>query len=71
MHKKKAKKNFVPYLEGKDVQRYVVEFKELYLDYQPSIMARPTFQELHESPKILVRAIAQGLLELMTKQDFT
>lgn len=62
LHKKKAKKNSVPYLEGKDVQRYVIEFKDLYLDYQPSVMARPTFRELHQSPKILVRAIAQGLL---------
>jgi type I restriction-modification system DNA methylase subunit len=70
LHKKKAKKNFVPYLEGKDVQRYVVEFKELYLDYQPSIMARPTFQELHESPKILVRAIAQGLLGTYDEAGF-
>ncbi len=62
LHKKKAKDNFVPYLEGKDVQRYLIEFKDLYLDYQPTIMARPTFRELHESPKILIRAIAQGLL---------
>lgn len=62
LHKKKAKKNYVPYLEGKDVQRYVVEFKDLYLDYQPSVMARPTFREFHDSPKILIRAMAQGLL---------
>lgn len=62
LHKKRLKKNFVPYLEGKDVKRYVIEFKELYLDYQPSIMARPTFEEFQDSPKILIRAIAQGLL---------
>lgn len=70
LHKKKARDNFVPYLEGKDVQRYLIEFKELYLDYQPTIMARPTFRELHESPKILVRAIAQGLLGTFDNKRF-
>jgi type I restriction-modification system DNA methylase subunit len=62
LHKNKINANCVQYLEGKDVQRYFIDFKDWYLDYQPQIMARPTFRALHESPKILVRAIAQGLL---------
>ena len=61
LHKKRVNKRCVPYLEGKDVQRYVTNFKGWHLDYQPDIMARPTFRELHESPKLLVRALAQGL----------
>jgi hypothetical protein len=62
LHTRRVNRRCVPYLEGKDVQRYAIDFKDQYLDYQPSVMARPTFRELHESPKLLVRAIAQGLL---------
>jgi type I restriction-modification system DNA methylase subunit len=62
LHLKRKNKRCVPYLEGKDVQRYVIDFKGWYLDYQPAVMARPTFRELHEKPKLLIRAIAQGLL---------
>ena len=61
LHKGKSTDRCVPYLEGKDVQRYLIDFKGWYLDYQPAVMARPTFPELHENPKVLIRAIGQGL----------
>ncbi|MBP0612324.1 N-6 DNA methylase [Chryseobacterium sp. cx-311] len=50
-----------PYLEGKDVQRYAINFDNKYLQYDESIMSRPTFPELHTHSKILVRAISDGL----------
>lgn len=49
------------YLEGRDVGRYLIKKVEKYLEYDKDIMSRPTFPELHEQPKILVRAISGGL----------
>ena len=49
------------YLEGKDVGRNLIKNIEKYLEYDKDIMSRPTFPELHEQPKILVRAISGGL----------
>jgi len=51
----------VPYLEGKDVNRYYVGFENKYLQYDINIMSRPTFPELHEKNKLLIRAISDGL----------
>jgi hypothetical protein len=50
-----------PYLEGKDVHRYNINFEKKYLQYDSNIMSRPTFPELHENNKILIRAISDGL----------
>ncbi|MBF2091068.1 hypothetical protein H1R85_00955, partial [Flavobacterium psychrophilum] len=50
-----------PYLEGKDVHRYNIGFEDKYLQYDENIMSRPTFPELHENKKILIRAISDGL----------
>jgi len=70
LHRKSININDVPYLEGKDVQRYLINFKELYLDYQPLIMARPTIPAMHESPKILIRAIAKGLIGMYDENKY-
>ncbi len=51
----------VPYLEGKDVSRYYIDFNKKYLEYDINIMSRPTFPELHNKNKILIRAISDGL----------
>jgi hypothetical protein len=50
-----------PYLEGKDVNRYSIIFGNKFLEYDENIMSRPTFPELHEKSKILIRAISDGL----------
>ena len=50
-----------PYLEGKDVHRYNIGFENKYLQYDENIMSRPTFPQLHENKKILIRAISDGL----------
>jgi REP element-mobilizing transposase RayT len=53
--------NCKPYLEGKNVHRYIIDFNEKYLQYDEEVMSRPTFPELHENKKILIRAISDGL----------
>jgi type I restriction-modification system DNA methylase subunit len=50
-----------PYLEGKDVNRYYIRFENKYLQYDVNIMSRPTFPELHNKNKLLIRAISDGL----------
>jgi hypothetical protein len=50
-----------PYLEGKDVNRYYIGFENKYLQYDVNIMSRPTFPELHNKNKLLIRAISDGL----------
>jgi len=61
LHSTKLNKNYKKYLEGRDVNRYVVDFDNKFLEYDKNIMSRPTFPELHENNKILVRAISGGL----------
>ena len=60
----------VRYLEGKDVERYSINFKNLYLEYDPLVMSRPTFPELHEMRKILVRAMSNGLLSTYDNKGY-
>jgi len=50
-----------PYLEEKEVRRYGIAWERRYLNYQPKLMGRPKFPDLFEHPKILVRAMVQGL----------
>ena len=50
-----------PFLEGKDVNRYYIGFENKYLQYDETIMSRPTFPELHTHNKLLIRAISDGL----------
>lgn len=57
----KLHENYYPYLEGRDVERYLIKFDNKFLAYDEEIMSRPTFPELHQQPKILVRAISGGL----------
>lgn len=68
LHTKPSTDVCVPFVEGKDVARYTVNPRELFLDYCPEALSRPTFPELHEAQKILVRAIA-GKRRLMATYD--
>jgi hypothetical protein len=60
----------MPYLEGKDVARYEINFKKKYLQYDQSVMSRPTFPELHHMPKIIIRAISAGLDSTFDNQSY-
>ena len=45
------------YIEGKDIERYVIKNESRYLEYGtdrvPGLIRRPTFPELYSSPKIM------------------
>ena len=55
------------YLEGKDVGRYKMSWRGIYLDYLPKQMHRPKFPELFENEKIIIRNIStkEGLLAVL------
>ena len=70
LHDRKVNSKCFPYLEGKDVERYVINYKGIYLEYEPLIMSRPTFPELHENKKILVRAMTNGLISTFDDEGY-
>ena len=54
------KENSKKYVEAKNkISRYSPIFSDSYLNYDPSMLKRPRFPELFESPKIMVRRITQ------------
>lgn len=59
---KKKKSSLVPYLEGKDVDRYKFPKEHDWLDYRPDKHWRPRMRETFESTKLLVRRIASESL---------
>ena len=60
------------YIEGKDIGRYKLVWRGIYLDYQPTLMHRPKFPELLESEKLFVRNIStkEGLLAVLDREKF-
>lgn len=52
------------YLEGKNVNRYSINWDKRFIDYIPEEMHRPKFPELFENEKLLVRNISttEGIL---------
>jgi hypothetical protein len=70
--KKKTNSDFKPYLEGKDVSRYITVPRGIYLNYQPKMMHRPKFPELFENEKLIIRNIStkEGLLATYDHNNF-
>lgn len=60
------------YIEGKDFNRYLINWYNKYIDYIPSEMHRPKFPELFENEKILVRNIStkEGIMATFDKDHF-
>lgn len=60
------------YIEGKDFNRYLINWDYKYIDYIPSEMHRPKFPELFENAKILVRNIStkEGVMATFDKDHF-
>ncbi len=56
------KQNFLPYIEGKDIDRYFLPSKHRWLDYQPKEHHRPRIKEVFEHTKLLVRRITNKSL---------
>ncbi|MFH1802883.1 MAG: N-6 DNA methylase [archaeon] len=55
---KKESSNHKQYIEGKDMGRYVLSSRHLFLNYQPKVMHRPKFPELFENEKLIIRNIS-------------
>jgi len=60
------------YIEGKDIGRYRISWRGIYLDYQPHIMHRPKFPEFLENDKLFIRNIStkEGLLAVLDGEHF-
>jgi hypothetical protein len=56
----KYEKGYKLYVEGEDISRYSINWKNLYMDYESKsdYFHRPKFRFLFENPKIMVRRIS-------------
>jgi len=68
----KLEDSFKKYIEGKDMNRYNLKWRKIYLDYQPKIMHRPKFPELFENEKLVIRNIStkEGLLAVYDDENY-
>jgi hypothetical protein len=62
------KKDFKPYIEAKELDRYQPPLSTRFLDYRPEEMHRPKFKELFENEKIMIARIAT---EVKATLDFS
>jgi hypothetical protein len=60
----KVEDTYKPYLEGKNVGRYLIDWPGTYINYLPDEMHRPKFPELFENQKLFIRNISttEGLM---------
>lgn len=60
------------YLEGKDIERYIINWRKIYIDYLPEEMHRPKFPELFENNKLVIRNIStqKGLLAVIDEEKY-
>ncbi len=64
------KENLKPFLEGKDINRYLIKPIHSYLDYQPSLLHRARTPKVFEvSEKLLVQRITGGKNPLKVAYD--
>ena len=54
----KNKKGLKPYIEAKELGRYITPVNTKFLDYKPEEVHRPKFRELFENEKIMIPRIA-------------
>ena len=72
LHDSKEGDGFKPYLEGGDIQRYALEWKGRYIDYESkqSHFHRPKYPELFENPKVIFRRISGENNRLISCFDY-
>ncbi len=69
---KKAKgNNFKPYVEGKEIGRYIPAIWSRYLEYIPEKMHRPKYPEMFETEKILVQVVVgrEGIIASLDREN--
>jgi hypothetical protein len=61
IHDKKIDNTCKPYIEAKEWEgRYSTIRSKRFIEYKPELMHRPKFEELFDSPKILIQGISKG-----------
>ena len=65
----KEKPGYKPYVEAKEISRYVRPRNERFLDYRPKEMHRPKFPELFENTKVMVQMVAGNSGLIATYDD--
>ncbi|MHB1105354.1 MAG: Eco57I restriction-modification methylase domain-containing protein [Lutibacter sp.] len=64
------KENLKPFLEGKDINRYLIKPIHSYLNYQPNLLHRARSPKIFEAPeKLLVQRITGGKKPLKVAYD--
>jgi hypothetical protein len=59
-----------PFLEGKEVSSYTIDFKNQYLNYEPKLLHRPRSKEIFEAKeKLLIQRITGGNRPLKVAYD--
>jgi hypothetical protein len=64
------KRNFLPYIEGKDTERYFLPEKHRWVNYKPNEHHRPRMKEVFENTKLLVRRISTDSLVTMIDDGY-
>ena len=70
---KDPKENPKKFFEGKDITRYGLKYRNLYMDYLPELMYDGKCIELFESPKLITRQISgknESLIFTLDKNGF-
>jgi len=66
----KYKEGWKPFLEGKEVGSYTIDFNEQYLNYDPKLLHRPRTKEIFEAKeKLLIQRITGGNRPLKVAYD--
>lgn len=65
----KIDNNYKPYLEGKEIGRYSIDYKGEYLKYIPRLIHRPRTADLFESEKLMIQRITGGDKPLKATYD--
>jgi hypothetical protein len=65
----KFERGLKPYIEAKEIDRYVPPVNARFFDYRPEEMHRPKFRELFENEKIMIARIATVVKATLDNQN--
>ncbi|WP_346662182.1 Eco57I restriction-modification methylase domain-containing protein [uncultured Methanobrevibacter sp.] len=60
---------YKPFLEGKEIDRYSIDYKGRYIKYVPKLIHRPRTVDLFESEKIMIQRISGGNKPIKSAYD--
>ena len=65
----KIDESYKPFLEGKEIDRYFVDYKGRFIKYIPKLIHRPRTADLFESEKIMIQRISGGNKPIKSAYD--